>query len=677
MRRRSQARNKAPHSEAHHRPETHEHSSLAQKDDAAGADQQDGDETAKTRTSCLQGFNRVFYRHQLIISNPVMFALGFVCSLYFGWFALPKEQALLASGSISKAVDELLSSDTMEKLLNASSKMRVLLDAQAAKVAGRFGGMRTILPNASFGIKELFSTWQIPDLSQVLGKSERVGVRMARAGASVHSPVVMIPGIITTGLEVWDGEECIRSYFRQRIWGTSTMFQSMMSDPDCWLRHLALNATTGLDPLQRPYYNRSIRVRPAQGFESADFFLGGYWIWGLMIEALADIGYDYNSMYMASYDWRLAFADMENRDRYFTKLRQQIETLVSLNGKKAVVVAHSMGGNLWHYFMQWVTHRHGRTWVDRFVSAEVMVSAPLLGLPKAYYSMLTGDNRDFVAMGAGFSAVVDYFFGLQKRRDLWRTCSSLALIMPIGGERLWGPPVAQRPLVYLDNVSITADEAYDLLGMPKALERIAPWLREGMRRARPVKPPAASLQSGRVPPQGGAGVPFDVPEHFWANVLASPLPYAPSLRKYAFYGIGVATEHAAHLEEVGDDVETPRYGIRREATPDVGFYLGDGDYSCPTMTLGLMCIKGWLDDERNPSGTRCTSKEYHDKPTTLIAGGSFRGGPASGDHIDLLGNDELLTDVLTIASGGQVEERILSNIREIASRWDDEDGTSS
>merc|ERR1712232_516183 len=91
-------------------------------------------------------------------------------------------------------------------------------------------GITSILPNASyatrFGINDLFQTWRVPGVSEVLGRSERIGVRMAREGVSAQSPVILIPGIITTGLEVWDGEDCIKSYFRQRIWGTTTMFQS-------------------------------------------------------------------------------------------------------------------------------------------------------------------------------------------------------------------------------------------------------------------------------------------------------------------------------------------------------------------------------------------------------------------------------------------------------------------
>ena len=37
----------------------------------------------------------------------------------------------------------------------------------------------------------------------------------------------------------------------------------------------------------------------AQGFEAADYVLGGYWVWGRLIENLADVGYDPSTMHMA------------------------------------------------------------------------------------------------------------------------------------------------------------------------------------------------------------------------------------------------------------------------------------------------------------------------------------------------------------------------------------------
>lgn len=609
------------------------------------------------------------------ITYHAMFTAGFACSLLVGLFqrrvALQEHgKALIhsmddilpesvqrsynsASNRISQAIDQMLTSDTVERLLNTTSTLKDILDSNAWNVSDRWRS-----GNSTFGIAELFSTWSVPDVSHVLGKSERVGIRMSGAGLRVHHPVVMIPGIITTGLEVWDGEACIKSYFRQRIWGTTTMFRSMISDPECWLRHLALNATTGLDPLQLPHLNRSIRVRPAQGFESADFFLGGYWLWGLMIEALADIGYDLNSMYLASFDWRLSFADMERRDRYFTRLRQQIETLVSMNGQKAVVVPHSMGGNVWHYFMQWVTHNVHSNWVHDHIAAVSLISAPLLGVPKAYYSLLIGDNRDFAAMGR-LGSVVFHFLGPMKRRSLWRSMGSLAMIIPLG-EKLWGDTISKRSLVRLNNRSLTTKQAYDLLAkegdVPHDLQRLAAWLLDGARRTLPTKGPSGVAEA---------------PEHVWANALATPLPFAPQLRMYALYGVGVQTEDSVELEETGDDLETTRYSLKKEAAPH-GFHYGDGDYSCPVASLGLMCKKGWSNELRNPARIPCTVKEYPDTPPPFFERGRIRGGPASGDHIDLLGNEELLTDILTIVSGGDVDARIVSDLPAVARAWSDQ-----
>jgi len=125
------------------------------------------------------------------------------------------------------------------------------------------------------------------------------------------------------------------------------------------------------------------------------------------------------------------------------------------------------------------------------------------------------------------------------------------------------------------------------------------------------------------------------------------------------------------LEEVADEEGRLQYMISTEATKDAGFYLGNGDYSCPILSLGGMCLKGWKDELRNIARIPCTIKEYRDKPTTLLSSGTIRGGASSGDHIDLLGNDELLTDVLTIASGGKVDGRIASGLTDIARRWRD------
>lgn len=68
-----------------------------------------------------------------------------------------------------------------------------------------------------------------------------------------------------------------------------------------------------------------------------------YWIWAKIIENLAFIGYDNNNMYLASYDWRLSFTNLQTRDKYFSKLQSIIETSKKTREVPAVIVTHSMG----------------------------------------------------------------------------------------------------------------------------------------------------------------------------------------------------------------------------------------------------------------------------------------------------------------------------------------------
>jgi phospholipid:diacylglycerol acyltransferase len=104
---------------------------------------------------------------------------------------------------------------------------------------------------------------------------------------------------------------------------------------------------------------------------------GRYWIWNKIVENLASIGYDPTTAYTASYDWRLAYPDLEKRDKYFSRLKTYIETSNKLSGKKAVLVAHSMGSQVVHYFFKWVeAEGHGNggnRWVEDNIDSFINV----------------------------------------------------------------------------------------------------------------------------------------------------------------------------------------------------------------------------------------------------------------------------------------------------------------
>jgi hypothetical protein len=57
-------------------------------------------------------------------------------------------------------------------------------------------------------------------------------------------PIIIIPGIISTGLELWKGTECASGKFRHRFWTSMQMVDNIGRDHQCWLKHISLNLST-------------------------------------------------------------------------------------------------------------------------------------------------------------------------------------------------------------------------------------------------------------------------------------------------------------------------------------------------------------------------------------------------------------------------------------------------
>jgi phospholipid:diacylglycerol acyltransferase len=81
-----------------------------------------------------------------------------------------------------------------------------------------------------------------------------------------------------------------------------------------------------------------------------------------IVENLAVLNYDTNNLYLAPYDWRLSYYNLEERDGYFSKLKATIEGLTWVRvlfrfgwsdfcasqrqKRKTVIAAHSMGSTV-------------------------------------------------------------------------------------------------------------------------------------------------------------------------------------------------------------------------------------------------------------------------------------------------------------------------------------------
>mmetsp|Transcript_16524 Transcript_16524/g.40667 ORF Transcript_16524/g.40667 Transcript_16524/m.40667 type:complete len:97 (+) Transcript_16524:1389-1679(+) len=80
-----------------------------------------------------------------------------------------------------------------------------------------------------------------------------------------------------------------------------------------------------------------------------------------------------------------------------------------------------------------------------------------------------------------------------------------------------------------------------------------------------------------------------------------------------------------------------------------------------------MCAAGWRRSKRlNPGGAKVTIREYAHR--TGGWGGGIQDGPASGDHVNIMGNSEMIDTVLEAVTGhgDAVEERIHSVVMELA-----------
>lgn len=266
------------------------------------------------------------------------------------------------------------------------------------------------------------------------------GLKLMKEGLKAKHPVVFVPGIVTGGLELWEGHQCSDGLFRKRLWGGT--FGDVYRRPLCWVEHMSLDNETGLDP-------SGIRVRPVTGLVAADYFAPGYFVWAVLIANLARIGYEEKTMYMAAYDWRLSFQNTEVRDQTLSRIKSNIELMVATNnGNKVVVIPHSMGVLYFLHFMKWVEAPApmggggGSDWCAKHIKAVMNIGGPFLGVPKAVSGLFSAEAKDVAVARAIAPGVLDNdlfnFQTLQHVMRMTRTWDSPMSMIPKGGDTIWG-----------------------------------------------------------------------------------------------------------------------------------------------------------------------------------------------------------------------------------------------
>jgi len=190
-----------------------------------------------------------------------------------------------------------------------------------------------------------------------------------------------------------------------------------------------------------------------------------------------------------------------------------------------------------------------------------------------------------------------------------------------------------------------------------------------------------------------------LPIEKWHDPTVTPLPYAPDMKMYCLYGTGVPTERAYYYSKSrvkfyensdSDSNSADESSSSTCANPfqfsdppfildsgmhdkdsslvEYGVYTTDGDGSVPILSMGYMCVDGWIDSPLNPSRMDVIAREYLEQAEFDIKD-PLRFGSHSGQHCDILGNVDFLEDVIKIVTDYEpVSSRILSDIENIARR---------
>ncbi|KAL8915464.1 MAG: hypothetical protein Q9171_000028 [Xanthocarpia ochracea] len=496
-----------------------------------------------------------------------------------------------------------------------------------------------------------------------------VGLHLQSQGVKARHPVIMIPGVISTGLESWGTEEASRQYFRKRLWGSWSMMRALVLDKAGWKRHIMLDKLTGLDPA-------GIKLRAAQGFDAADFFITGYWIWSKILENLATLGYDPGNAFTAAYDWRLSCEKLELRDHYFTRLKAHIETGTRTSGEKVVLISHSMGSQVLYYFLHWVeAEGHGGggpDWVDTFVDSWINISGSMLGALKGYPAVLSGEMKDTAQLNAFAVYGLEKFLAKHERVEIFRAMPGTSSMLPIGGNAVWGnksfaPDDSHNQTVSYGTfinfkesnstqspANLTVDESHTYL-----MENSDTWYRDQVQSTY-----SYGVAHSKAEVERNAKDPTK-----WMNPLETRLPLAPHLKIYCFYGVGKPTERSYWYREDRDPMSKLNVTIDTSITHgeiDRGVIMGEGDGTVPLMSNGYMCAKGWRMNRYNPAGVSVKVYEMPHEPDRF----SPRGGPNTGDHVDILGRASLNDLILRVAGGkgNHIEENYISNIRKYSEK---------
>lgn len=176
--------------------------------------------------------------------------------------------SLKKNGIISKDLHDLVSERLSPVAERVMPELQQRLELFESRMLDAVEMAKFMAPN----FNETLSKTKGMERTVTTQEKLRPGFQLAQKhGTESKYPVVMVPGFITSGLEVWKGKSCMENVFRERVWGGLASAQYWLRERYCMMENMALDPITGGDP-------EGIKLRSSQGFAAADYFIGNDWM---------------------------------------------------------------------------------------------------------------------------------------------------------------------------------------------------------------------------------------------------------------------------------------------------------------------------------------------------------------------------------------------------------------
>ncbi|XP_031276955.1 phospholipid--sterol O-acyltransferase [Pistacia vera] len=250
---------------------------------------------------------------------------------------------------------------------------------------------------------------------------------------------IIIPGFASTQLRAWSILDCPYSPLDfnplDLVWLDST---KLLSAVNCWLKCMILDPYNQTD-------HPECKSRPDSGLSAITELDPGYItgplssVWKEWIKWCIEFGIEANAIIAVPYDWRLSPSKLEERDLYFHKLKLTLETALKLRGGPSLVFAHSMGNNVFRYFLEWlkleIAPKHYVQWLDEHIHAYFAVGSPFLGATEIVKAALSG-----LTFGLPISEVINIWIILNSARYQ----GTARLMSNSFGSTLWMMPFSKH-----------------------------------------------------------------------------------------------------------------------------------------------------------------------------------------------------------------------------------------